>query len=248
MTEEDRQRAIRFKLARMDDRRSGVLSTGFAALDSALGMGGLRRGGIAELFGPSSSGKTTLALQIAAHVQSQGFTAAWIDAEHAFDPAYAAALGVTIERLPVAQPDSAEEALEIARQLTASCAVDLLILDSAAALVPRLELEARIGSGSHGLQGRVLASGLRHLARVVALSDAVVVFLNQMRSRPDRSGGNAETTAGGPSLKLYAAIRIALDPPAAGRVRFRVLKNKAAAAFTEGQLQVRQGAGFAATP
>ena len=154
MTEEDRQRAIRFKLARMDDRRSGVLATGFAALDAALGIGGLRRGGIVEIFGPSSSGKTTLALQIAALVQSQGFTAAWIDAEHAFDATYAAALGVAIERLPVAQPDSAEEALEMARQLAASSAVDLLIVDSAAALVPRLELEAGIGSGSRAAEPR----------------------------------------------------------------------------------------------
>src|ERR1035437_7603378 len=222
MKEADRQRAIRLRLARMDDRRPAggsapALSTGFPALDTAIGAGGWPRGRIVELFGPSSAGKTTLALQSAAHAQRHRATAAWIDAEHAFDPAYASALGVAIERLPVAQPESAEQALEIAGRLAVSGAVDLLVVDSAAALVPKLELETELG-GSQGLSSRVLASGLRHLARIVARTDTVVVFLNQIRSRRDGAGGESETPAGGPSLKLYAAVRISLAPPVGGRV------------------------------
>jgi recombination protein RecA len=248
VTEEERQRAIRTKLARMNDRPTGVLATGFATLDSALGVGGLLHGTLAEISGPSSSGKTTLALQIVAHAQRSGLTAAWLNADHTFDPTYAATLGVTIEGMPLAEPETAEQALEIARQLAASSAVDLLVVDSAAALVPRLELEPGIGGGTHGLQARVLASGLRQLVRTMAGSGTVALFLNQIRSRPDRTGADFQTTAGGPSLRLYAATRIALEPGAAGRIRFRILKNKAAAAFTRGELRLRKGAGFAPTP
>jgi recombination protein RecA len=249
MTEQDRQRAIRLRLARMGEPPAvAVIATGFAALDAALGTGGFPRGAIAELFGASSTGKTTLALQMIAHAQSAGLTAAWIDAEHAFDPAYAAMLGVSIDRLPVAKPESAEQALEIVRQLAASQAVDLLVVDSAAALIPRLELETGLGEGGQGLQGRVLASGLRNLARILARTGTVVVFLNQLRSRPDASRGESETTAGGPALKLYAAVRISLDARAADRVHFRVLKNKAAAAFGDGDLQHRRGQGFVKSP
>ena len=248
MTEEHRQRAIHLRLSRMESRPAApAIATGFAALDSALG-GGLPRGRIAELFGPSSSGKTTLALQVVARLQRNGSTAAWIDADHTFDPAYAARLGVVIERLPVVQPDSAEQALEIARQLAGSGAVELLVIDSAAALVPRLELETGIGMSSHGLHGRVLASGLRSLSMALARAGATLVFLNQTRSRMDPSGGEAETSAGGAALKLHAAVRIALGQGAGKRVRFRVLKNKAAAAFGEGELEWNQGAGFVETP
>ena len=203
MTEQDRQHAIRLRLARMGKPPTGaVIPTGFAALDAALGAGGFPRGRVVELFGASSTGKTTLALQVIAHAQSDGLTAAWIDAEHAFDPAYAATLGVSIGRLPVAQPESAEQALEIVRQLAASQAVDLLVVDSAAALIPRLELHTGLGEGGPGLQSRVLASGLRRLAGIVARTGTVVVFLNQLRSRPGASPGEPETTAGGPALKL----------------------------------------------
>src|SRR5205809_5863760 len=156
MKEEERQRAIHLRLARMESgprRPAGDLPTGFSAFDEALGAG-FPRGGIVEIYGPSACGKTTLALQAVAYLQGHGFTAAWIDADRTFDPAYAAKLGVAIERLPVAQPESAEEALEVARQLAGSRAVDLLVLDSAAALVPRLELEAGLGASSQGLQGR----------------------------------------------------------------------------------------------
>jgi recombination protein RecA len=255
MKEQDRQRAIRLKLSQMDSaavRRAGyapgrALCTGFAALDAAFGMGGLPRGCLVELFGPSC-GKTTLALQVAAHLQEQGATVAWIDSDHAFDPLYAVKLGVEIERLPVAEPESAEEALEIARRLAISGAVDLVVVDSAAALVPSLELETGIGTSGPGLHSRVLASGLRRLAMAVAKAGTSVLFLNQTRGRPEPSGGEAETTAGGPPLKLYAAVRIALSPAGERRVRFRVLKNKVAAAFVEGDLKWKPGLGFAESP
>jgi recombination protein RecA len=255
MKEEDRQRAIHLRLSQMQSapaggagRRPGAaLATGFAALDAALGRGGLPHGCLVELFGPSC-GKTTLALQVAAHVQKQGSTVAWIDSDHAFDPLYAVKLGVEIERLPVVEPESAEEALEIARRLAISGAVDLLVVDSAAALVPSLELETGIGLSGPGLHSRVLASGLRRLATAVARAGASVLVLNQTRGRPEPSGGEAETTAGGPPLKLYAAVRIALVPAGDRRVRFRVLKNKVAAAFVEGDLVGKPGLGFAESP
>jgi recombination protein RecA len=247
--EEDRQHAIRLRLSRMDSREAVPgIPTGFAVLDSALGGGGLPRGRIVELYGPSSSGKTTLALQIVARLQKSGSTAGWIDTEHTFDPAYAAALGVLIERLPLAQPDTAEQALEIARQLALSGAVELLIVDSAAALVPQLELETGIGMSGLGLQSRVLASGLRSLSLSLARTGASVVFLNQTRSRVTASGVEGETSAGGAPLKLYAAVRIALGAGASQRVRFRVRKNKAAAAFGEGELTWQEGLGFMETP
>jgi recombination protein RecA len=255
MNEQDRQRAIRLKLAQMESaprRRGGhapgpALSTGFAALDAALGMGGLPRGCLVELFGPSC-GKTTLALQVAAHLQQNGSTAAWIDSDHAFDPAYAVKLGVAIERLPVIQPESAEEALEIACRLALSGAVDLLVIDSAAALVPSLELETGIGDSGPGLQSRVLASGLRKMAMVVARTGSAVLFLNQTRGRPRPSGRESVTSAGGPPLKLYAAVRIAMGPAGAQQVRFRVMKNKLATAFAEGELKWKPGLGFAESP
>jgi recombination protein RecA len=242
MTEQHRQHAIRLRLARSGERRPGpVLPTGFATLDGALGVGGLPRGAIVELFGPSSSGKTTLALRMVAHAQRNRATAAWIDAEHAFDASYAASLGVAVNELPLAQPESAEQAMEIVSRLAGSGAVDLLIVDSAAALVPRLELESALGESGAGLQSRVLASGLRRLALVVSRSAAVVVFLNQTRSRMQASADGAETSAGGPPLKLYASLRISLDPPDGERVGFRILKNKLAAAFREGRLSRRHG-------
>jgi recombination protein RecA len=255
MTEQDRQRAIRLKLSRMESapaRRAGypsgaALATGFPALDAALGTGGLPRGCLVELFGPSC-GKTTLALQVVAHLQKKSSTVAWIDSDHAFDPLYAVKLGVELERLPVVEPETAEEALEIARRLAISGAVDLLVVDSAASLVPSLELETGIGASGPGLHSRVLASGLRRLAMAVTKTGASVLFLNQTRSRLEPSGGETETTAGGPPLKLYAAVRIALGPAGQRRVRFRVLKNKAATAFAEGDLRWNPGLGFAESP
>jgi recombination protein RecA len=237
MTEEERQRAIRLRLARSEERRRDAIATGFAALDSALG-GGLPRARIIELFGPSSSGKTTLALRVVARVQQDGATAAWIDAEHAFDAPYASSLDVRVSEMPLAQPGSAEQALEIACRLADSAAVDLLIIDSAAALVPRLELESAIGDGGEGLQTRVLAAGLRKLAHIVTRTGTVALFLNQTRTR----GSDAEASAGGPPLKLYAAVRILLSESAGGQVSFRILKNKAAGAYRKGRIG-RQEAG-----
>jgi len=217
--------------------------TGFAALDNALGIGGLPRGRIVEIFGPPNCGKTALALQTIAHLQQSGGAAAWIDAEHAFDPRFATQLGVDLAGLPVAEPGSAEEALEIARRFAASGAVDLVVVDSAAALVPQLELETGMAAGA-GLHGRVLASELRRLSWLAARTGVCMVFLNQIRGRLEAAAGEAETSAGGPSLKLYSAVRIALS--ATGRtVRFRVLKNKLAAPFATGELEWRPGSGFA---
>jgi recombination protein RecA len=240
MSEQERQHVIRVKLARMQHHTPEAVATGFPCLDAALGVGGLPLGRIVELFGPSSAGKTTLALQVAAHAQKSGLSAAWIDADHAFDPAYAAQLAVNLETLPVGQPESAEEAMEVTRQLAVSGAVDLIVLDSAAALVPRMELDTALGDSSPGMQSRVLASGLRRLATAAARSRVVILFLNQTRV----SSGESEVSAGGPGLKLHSAVRLLLEPSARG-VRFRTVKNKVAAPFSEGELLWGNTLGFA---
>ena len=250
MTEQERQRAIWLKLSRLDRgilaHPRAMLPTGFGPLDKALGTGGLPLGTIAEIFGSSASGKTTLALQMVAHAQANGAGAAWLDVDRTFDQSYAASLGVALDRLGVVRPESAEEAFEMAGKLAASQAINLLIVDSAAALVPAIELGMAIGSGGPGLHGRVIASGLRKLAGAVARSGAVLVFLNQTRSRMD-AGGDADTSASGASLKLYAAVRIELEPAEAGNVRFRVLKNTAGDVYGRGELRWIPGAGFAET-
>jgi recombination protein RecA len=245
MTEEDRQQAIWQKLARMEMRRAAPpLSTGLRTLDVLLG-GGLPRGGIAEWFGPPSCGKTTLALEAAAHIQKNGALAAWIDADRTFDPGYAAALGVSLERLPVVRPESAEEAMEMARQLLDSGALDLLVVDSAAALVSRLELDAPIAEGVSGVQSRVLSSRLRGVCLALRRRGAAALFLNQNRVRPDGTAGEMETSAGGPALKLYASVRLTLQPADSARLRLRVVKNNLAEAFSGGVLAWREGGGFA---
>jgi recombination protein RecA len=221
------------------------LATGFASLDRALEIGGLPRGRITEIFGPPSCGKTALALQIVAHIDRSGGAAAWIDADHSFSPAFATQLGADVSRLPVATPDSAEQAGEIARRLLASCALDLVVIDSAAALVPEVEAAASIGPS--GLQSRVLGSELRKLAAAAARSGAAVLVLNQTRIHKDRVAGGVETSAGGPGLKLYAAARIAMA--GAGRmVRWRIVKNSLGAAFVTGNLQWIEGIGFTEHP
>jgi recombination protein RecA len=217
-------------------RGSGsVLPTGFSSLDKALGIGGLPRGRIVEIFGPASCGKTALALQIVAHLQSSGGAAAWIDAEHAFSAKFAGALRVNIGRLPVVTPDSTEQACEMACRLAESRVLDLIVIDSAAALIPEVE-QANIGLHGGGLHSRALGSALRRLAPLAARTGVAIAFLNQIRIRPDAGAGEVETSAGGPPLKLYAAARIALA--AAGRsVRFRIVKNNLAAAFASGVLE-----------
>jgi recombination protein RecA len=227
MTEEHRQRVIRKRLA-------GMLTSAPDSIPTGLAFGPLPRGAVVELFGPAGSGKTSLALSMVAYCQQAGSGAAWVDADHTFDPAFAAHLGVAVENLPVVQPETAEQAFTILRQLALSGAVDLLVVDSAAALVPALELEMAMGESGPGLQGRVLSSGLRRLTPVLLRSGATVVFLNQTRMR----ASDEESSAGGPALKLHAALRIALEPFAqAGRARFRVLKNKAGEPFREGEVQ-----------
>jgi recombination protein RecA len=245
MKESERHRAILQKLVRMDVRRApaALIATGFPALDEALG-GGFPRGRIVEFFGPAGSGKTTLALQCIAHLQSAGLNAAFLDADHTFDAAYAASLGVAIEKMPVAQPASAEQAMDIARTLAASGAVDLIVVDSAAALAPRLEVEAGITEAIPRLQSRVLANELRKLSASIRRSETSVLFLNQMRSRPDRGPGEAETSAGGPPLKLFAAIRIAMLPAGDSILRLRVLKNNASEPGPKRELEWRRGSGF----
>ena len=227
-------------------RAQRALPTGFPSLDAALGTGGFARGVITEIFGPASSGKTALVLQIIAHGQRAGTTAAWIDAEHAFDAAFAAHLGVDVARMPVTSPNSAEEALEMARRFAASGAVDLIAIDSAAALVPRLELETGLGTSGAGMQSRVLGSELRRLAQVAARAATAIVLLNQIRFRP-ATPGEGETSSGGPSIKLHAAVRLALS--ASGRrVRVRIVKNKLAAPYSEAHLEWRRERGFVEAP
>ena len=245
MKEELRRQKIQSRLAALiPSPARAPLSTGFRALDEAL-AGGLPRAAIVELFGPASCGKTTLALQIVAHVQSSGGSVAWIDAEHAFDPARAAFLGVELESLPVIQPQTAEQALESAERLAATGALDLLVLDSAAALVPDLELRAGLGE-SGGLQSRVLAWGLRRLSFTIRKNDTCICFLNQTRGRGGDSG--EETTAGGAPLKLFAAARIALEAATGGATRFRVLKNRASGAFDGGRIGRGAAGTFVETP
>jgi recombination protein RecA len=248
--EEERQRSILLRLARMpapSGTSEAFFPTAFRALDETLG-GGFPRGHMVELFGPSGCGKTSLAMQCLARAQKDGLTAAWIDADHTFDAAYAAALGVDMERVPFAQPVDAEQAMEITRTLVGSGAVDLVVVDSAAALVSRLELEAGIGNDAPGLHSRVLASVLQALRRTLKKSGACVVFLNQMRNRPEASSGEGETSAGGVPLKLFASVRIALIPFAGTRLALRVRKNKVAESVAESALEWRRGVGFVETP
>jgi recombination protein RecA len=230
MTEDHRRHAIRVKLARMAIGASDSITTGLA-------LGPFPRGRIVELFGPPGCGKTSVDLAVIAHWQRAGGAAAWLDADHTFDPSYASQLGVAVESLPVVQPETAEQAFAMLGQLARSGAVELLVVDSAAALVPALELETALGESGPGLQSRVLASGLRKLAQVLARAGATAVFLNQTRTRSHQE----EASAGGPSLKLYAAVRIALEavraPEGAAWARFRVLKNKAGEPFHEGKLR-----------
>jgi recombination protein RecA len=210
-----------------------VLPTGFRSLDKALGIGGLPCGRIVEIFGPPNCGKTALALQIVAHLQSTGGAAAWIDAEHAYSATFAGDLGVDVGRLPVAAPDSTEQAREMACRLAEARVLDLIVFDSAAALVPEIEKEAGIGLHGGGLHSRALGSALRRMVPVAARTGVSIVFLNQTRIA---SMGELETSAGGPPLKLYSAARIALA--ATGRtVRFRIVKNNLSGAFATGALE-----------
>jgi recombination protein RecA len=235
MTELDRQRAIRDALVRpRAPAQAAPVPTGFSSLDASLG-GGLPRGAIVEVFGAAACGKTSFALECVARLQANGMAAAWIDVDRALDAAYAASLGVNVAKMVIAVPDSAEQALEIARSLAASCALDLIVVDSAAALVPVLELQVAIGEGGAGLQARVLASGLRRLALSARRSGTAVLFLNQTRGRADNPD-EGETSAGGSPLKLHAAARISLRADSGRGMSFRMVKNRPGASFAEGRL------------